>query len=91
MFVIDAETCELGDPLNELARINLQWHYWGNYDSLLKGYKSIFDIDAECELFYCYQLEQLAEILDMHFNHGCQNSTTLFFENKFKQIIDMLL
>ena len=91
MFVIDAETCELGDPLNELARINLQWHYWENYDSLLKGYKSIFDIDTECELFYCYQLEQLAEILDMHFNHGCQNSTTPFFENKFKQIIDMLL
>ena len=55
------------------------------------SYKSIFDIDTECELFYCYQLEQLAEILDMHFNHGCQNSTTPFFENKFKQIIDMLL
>ena len=91
MFVIDAETCELGDPLNELARISLQWHYWENYDSLIKGYKSILDIDTECELFYCYQLEQLAEILDMHFNHGCQNSTTSFFENKFKQIIDMLL
>ncbi len=91
MFVIDAETCELGDPLNELARINLQWHYWENYDSLLNGYKSVFNIDTECEMFYFYQLEQLAEILDMHFNHGCKNSTTPYFESKFKHIIDMLL
>lgn len=91
MFVIDAETCELGDPLNELARINLQWHYWENYDSLISGYKEVLNVDTECEMFYYYQLEQLAEILDMHLNHGCLNSTTSYFENKFKQIIDMLL
>ncbi|MBQ8203812.1 MAG: aminoglycoside phosphotransferase family protein [Clostridia bacterium] len=91
MFVIDAETCELGDPLNELARINLQWHYWENYDSLLNGYKEVLNVDTECEMFYYYQLEQLAEILDMHHNHGCMNSTTPYFKNKFKQIIDMLL
>jgi len=91
MFVIDAETCELGDPLNELARINLEWHYWKNYDSLINGYKSILDIDTECEMFYYYQLEQLAEILDMHLNHGCMNSTTPYFENRFKHIIDMLI
>lgn len=91
MFVIDAETCELGDPLNELARINLQWHYWENYDSLISGYKEVLNVDTECEMFYYYQLEQLAEILDMHLNHGCLNSTTSYFENKFKQIIHMLL
>ncbi len=91
LFVIDAETCELGDPLNELARINLQWHYWENYDSLLNGYKDVLGIDTECEMFYYYQLEQLAEILDMHFNHGCANSTTPFFENKFQKIKTELL
>lgn len=91
MFVIDAETCEFGDPLNELARINLQWHYWENYDSLLNGYKDVLEVDIECEMFYYYQLEQLAEILDMHLNHGCLNSTTPYFENKFKQIIDILI
>ncbi len=91
LFVIDAETCEFGDPLNDLARINLEWHYWEMYDSLLDGYKSVMRIDTDNELFYFYQLELLAEILDMHFNHGCANSTTPFFENKFKKIKSELL
>ena len=91
LFVIDAETCEFGDPLNDLARINLEWHYWEMYDILLDGYKSVMSIDTDNELFYFYQLESLAEILDMHFNYGCANSTTPFFENKFKEIKSMLL
>lgn len=91
LFVIDAETCEFGDPLNDLARINLEWDYWEMYDTLLDGYKSVMSIDTDNELFYLYQLEKLAEILDMHFNHGCANSTTSFFENKFKKIKSELL
>ena len=64
LFVIDAETCEFGDPLNDLARINLEWYYWEMYDTLLDGYKSVMSIDTDNELFYLYQLEKLAEILD---------------------------
>lgn len=91
LFVIDAETCEFGDPLDDLARINLEWHYWEMYDILLDGYKSVMRIDTDNELFYFYQLESLAEILDMHFNYGCANSTTPFFEDKFKKIKSALL
>lgn len=39
IFVIDAEECEFGDPLNELAFIDLEWKMWEMYDYLLKGYK----------------------------------------------------
>lgn len=91
LFVIDAETCAFGDPLDDLARINLEWHYWEMYDILLDGYKSVMRIDTDNQLFYFYQLESLAEILDMHFNYGCANSTTPFFENKFKEIKSALL
>lgn len=91
LFVIDAETCEFGDPLNDLARINLEWHYWEMYESLLDGYKSVMRIDTDNELFYFYQLELLAEILNMHYNHGCMNSTTPFFKNKFDNIKEILL
>lgn len=91
LFVIDAETCEFGDPLNELARINLQWHYWEMYGQLLDGYKSVMDIDTDNELFFYYQLEWLAELLDMHYNHGCSNSTTSYFLGKFKEIKNKLM
>ncbi len=91
LFVIDAETCEFGDPLNELARINLEWHYWEMYDCLLKGYQSVMDIDTEQDLFFYYQLEGLGELLDMHYNHGCMNATTPYFLQKFKEIKDRLI
>lgn len=90
LFVIDAETCEFGDPLNELARINLEWHFWEMYDCLLNGYKSVMNIDTDSELFFYYQLEWLGELLDMHYNHGCMNSTTPYFLKKFNEIKDRL-
>lgn len=83
IFVIDAETCEFGDPLNELAFINCEWNFWDKYDILLKGYKSVVDIDINSELFYYYQLEWVGELLDMHYNHNCANKTTQHFLNIF--------
>lgn len=91
LCIIDAETSEFGDPMNELARINLEWHYWEMFDYLLAGYKSVENININSELFYYYQLEWLAELLDMHYNHGCANSTTSYFEDKFRQIKSELL
>ena len=85
-FVIDAETCEFGDPLNELARINLEWNWWEMYDFLLDGYKSISNVSVESELFGLYQLEWLAELLDMHYNHNCMNSTTPQFLDQFNKL-----
>ena len=91
IFVIDAEEGEFGDPLNDLARINLEWHYWEMYDCLLNGYKSVEDIDTDNELFGFYQLERLGEVLDMHYNHGCMNSTTPYFLNRFNEIKEKVL
>jgi len=83
IFVLDAEECEFGDPLNELAFTNLEWKMWEMYDYLLKGYKSVTDIDLDSELYYYYQLDRLGLILDMHFNHGCMNSWSQLYLNMF--------
>ena len=91
LFLIDAETSEIGDPLDELARIHLEWHYWEMYDTLLKGYKNVLKIDTDNILFYFYQLEELGELLDMHYNHGCNNSTTPFFRNCFREAKEKVL
>lgn len=91
IFVIDAETCEFGDPLNELAFINLEWNFWEMYDCLLEGYKSVLNIDTDSELFDYYKIEWVAELLDMHFNHDCGNSTTQFFLNMFNELKERIL
>lgn len=91
IFIIDAETCEFGDPLDELAFINLEWNYWEMYDQLLAGYKSVLDIDTDSELFCYYQLEQVGEILDMHYNHDCGNSMTQFFLDLFNELKEKAL
>ena len=90
-YIIDAETCEFGDPLDELARINLEWNYWEMYDVLLDGYKSVSNITIDTELFGMYQLEQLAEILNMHYNYNCMNSVTPLLRNRFDQIKNSII
>lgn len=91
LYVIDAETCEFGDPLNDLSRIEMEWHYWEMYNCLLSGYRNVSTIDIDYELFWYYQLEWLGELLDMHFNHKCMNSTTPYFLNKFNEIKSIVL
>lgn len=86
LFVIDAETCEFGDPLNELAFIRLEWTYWDMFDVVVEGYKSVFDIDLENEIVDFYFLECLGETLDMHYNYNCSNRLTGYFVNMFNQI-----
>ena len=65
IFVLDAENCEFGDPLHELAVIDVAQE---SNDILIKGYKSVTDIDLESELYYFYKLERLGLVLDIHFN-----------------------
>lgn len=91
IFVIDAETCEFGDPLNELAHIKLEWNYWELYEELLKGYKSVLDIDTSSELFDYYQLEKLGDILDYHFNYNCRNQATPHYIDVFQKAKDRIL
>ena len=86
LFVIDAETCEFGDPLNEIAFMSLEWTYWDMFDAVIEGYKSVFDIDVENELIDFYILESLGETLDMHFNYDCSNRLTNYFLEMFNQL-----
>jgi len=91
LFVIDAETCEFGDPLNELAFIRLEWTYWDMFDAVIEGYKSVFNIDIENELVDFYTLECLGETLDMHYNYNCSNRLTNYFVKMFNQIKNKIL
>ena len=91
LFVIDAETCEFGDPLNALAFIRLEWTYWDMFNSVIDGYKSVFDIDVENELVDFYILESLGETLDMHYNYDCSNRLTDYFVKMFDQTKDKIL
>lgn len=85
IFVIDAEECEFGDPLNELAFMELEWKMWEMYDYLLKGYKDVLDINLNSELYYYYKLDRLGLILDMHFNQNCMNAWSQLYLNIFNE------
>ena len=66
IYIIDAENCEFGDPLRELAVIDC-----GNEldDILLDGYKSVYgDINIDDELFYFYKMERMALVLHVFMN-----------------------
>ncbi len=91
MFVIDAEYCEVGDPLDEIARMELEWNFNEMFDSVLEGYKSVLKADTDSVLYLFYKLEWLAELLDMHYNHNCMNSSTKKFLNEFNHILTKLL
>ena len=66
IFILDAENCEFGDPLHELAVIDVAQE---SNDYLIEGYKSISkDINLDSELYYFYKLERLGLVMDIHFN-----------------------
>lgn len=79
IFVLDAEECEFGDPLHELARISQVDDF-----QFLKGYKSESDIDIN-NLYLYYKLEELGMLLDCHFNRGACNSLTQTFLDSFSK------
>ena len=83
IFVIDAEECEFGDPLNEMALLGNQWKMWEMFDCVLSGYRSVLDINLDNTLYYFYQLCDLAMILDMHFNYDCKNDWTQLWIEMF--------
>jgi len=91
LFLFDAEECEFGDPLYELACIDMEWNYWEMHDELLKGYQSVASIDLRSGLYLYYKLERLAMVLDMHFNRGCMNSFSQFYLNMFQEMKESML
>ena len=64
IFVLDAENCEFGDPLHELAAIDVGQEC---NDNLIEGYKSVFqNINLDSELYYYYKMERLGLVLGLY-------------------------
>jgi aminoglycoside phosphotransferase (APT) family kinase protein len=62
IFVLDAENCEFGDPLFELATIDVAGELG---EPLLKGYNDVLggEINLDDELYLFYKMERLALVL----------------------------
>ena len=67
LFILDAENCEFGDPLFELAVIDVAGEL---APPLIEGYKSVFGSDVELDsgLYYLYKMERLALVLHLFMN-----------------------
>ena len=87
IFVLDAENCEFGDPLHELAVIDVGRE---SSDILIKGYKGISNIDTDNELYYYYKMERLGLVLDLCMNEWIKDPNEKqyylkeFYETKAK-------
>jgi fructosamine-3-kinase len=90
IFILDAENCEFGDPLTELATIDVG----GEADlSLINGYKNIDgNIDLNSELYHYYKMERQALVLHLFMNivKNDTNSTQRYLES-FYEIKDKIL
>ena len=64
IFLLDAENCEFGDPLFELATIDVAGEI---SPVLIDGYKSTYrsGIDLNCDLYKFYKMERLALVLSV--------------------------
>ena len=67
IFVFDAENCEFGDPLFELAVLEMNDYLT---ESFLAGYTSVFGEtpDLDSDLFNFYKMERQALVLDVFMN-----------------------
>ena len=67
IYLIDAENCEFGDPLFELAVISLSDNLT---DAFMQGYTDAGGAapDRDSELFCLYRMERLALVADVYLN-----------------------
>ena len=67
IFILDAENCEFGDPLYELAIIDITGHLT---ESFLNGYKNTYrnEVNLDNGLFYYYKMERQAALLNLFMN-----------------------
>jgi hypothetical protein len=90
IFLLDAENCEFGDPLYELAVIDCGGEL---NQSLLDGYMNTHDskIDLGNELFYYYKIERMSLVLHVFMNivRVDTESTKMYLAefNKLKQLL----
>ena len=91
IFVLDAENCEFGDPLHELAVIDVGMR--GLDAELLEGYKSICsDIDITDEIYFYYKLERLGLVVDVYINEIPDDSEgRQYYLKEFNETKNVLL
>ena len=67
IFVVDAANCQFGDPLWELAVIDVGGELT---PPLIEGYKNTFsgNIDLNDELYYYYKMDRMAVVLHLFLN-----------------------
>jgi fructosamine-3-kinase len=91
IFILDAENCEFGDPLFELATIDAA----GELEPILTdGYRKAYveNIDLESELYHYYKMERLALVLNVFMNEVKDDTeSTRIYLNKFHNTKNTLL
>lgn len=83
IFLLDAENCEFGDPLWELAVIDVG----GEIEPILiDGYKKTYgkSIDLTSNLYEYYKLERIALVLNLFINL-CDKTMTQYYLDRFLQ------
>ena len=91
IFLIDAENCEFGDPLFELAVIDMSNCI---NDSFLEGYISVSRKmpDITSDLFHLYKMERLALVYDLFLNVITNDkASTELYATKFKELKKIIL
>jgi len=74
IFLLDAENCEFGDPLWEIATIDVAGELT---ESLLKGYAEVsgYDLNLDSELYNLYKMERQALVLNVFMNEVKSDKT----------------
>jgi len=67
IFILDAENCEFGDPLFELAVIDVGGEL---FPSVVEGYKNLFseNLHLDSDLYDYYKMERQALVLHLFMN-----------------------
>jgi aminoglycoside phosphotransferase (APT) family kinase protein len=89
IFLLDAENCEFGNPLHELAVIDVRTQ--GISPDLIAGYKSVTDIDISDLYYYC-KLERLGLVAGLYIA-GILNDTAgkEYYLKEFKEVKSCIL
>lgn len=91
IFLLDAENCEFGDPLWELATIDV-----GNElePALIAGYREAYGSEAELDStrYLCYKMERQALVTNVFLHEATDDpAVTRYHIERFQQLKNTLL
>lgn len=91
LFILDAEKCEFGDPLFELATIDVAREL---NSSLLEGYKNAYgdNVNLDNDIYSYYKMEKQALVLNLFANSKKKDmKSAMFYLKKFYEMKNKLL